>query len=213
VKRPLRELDWGTIFRTGDGRFWRVGAGTPVAGLAPGIIWCQYVGTRQAGGESFDLGTVVEPLDLPALLARVDALESENRELRAWVSDLWDESRAARLGAEAGRGAVLVLVMAEWAGLPARADAWEPAPLGDPAHRVRLQAAYRDGCYDALGALVRRVLESPDPGRPPVPPHRLEGALREAEEVLQGWHDGSCRFGTDFGALLARLREALGEGS
>jgi hypothetical protein len=207
VKRPLRELRRGDVFRTADGRLWWLYAhGQPPYGQS----WASGVG-REEDMVPFPPDDSVEPLDLPALLAWLDALGAENRDLRGMVADLWDESRAARLGAEAGRGAVLVLVMAEWAGLPARADAWEPAPLGDPVHRVRLQAAYRDGCYDALGALIRRVLESPA-CRPPVPPHRLEGALREAEEVLQGWHDGRCPV-WDVGALLARLREALGEGT
>jgi hypothetical protein len=211
VKRPLRELRRGDVFRTADGRLWWLYAhGQPPYGRS----WAGGVGREE---DTFPLPSdeSVEPLDLPALLARLKGLERENDFLRGQLSDLWQDREGAAVGAEAERGAVLALVMAEWAGLPARADAWEPAPPGDPVHRVRLQAAYRDGCYDALGALIRRVLESPDPCRPPVPPHRLEGALREVLGLLGGLDGGGAvvLMPLTLRGLLARVREALGEGS
>jgi hypothetical protein len=191
VKRPLRELRRGDVFRTADGRLWWLYAhGQPPYGRS----WAGGVGREE---DTFPLPSdeSVEPLDLPALLSRLKGLERENNFLRGQLSDLWEDRTGAAVGAEAERGAVLGLIRGIRDRLPC-ADASDDEDAG-------MQAV--------LNVLWRNV-QARGPRRPPVPPHRLEGVLREVAEVLQRWHDGRCRFGTDFGALLARVREALGEG-
>jgi hypothetical protein len=182
VKRLLRELRRGDVFRTADGRLWRVGD-VPVPDVG---TFCNGV-CRDDHGRDFRPDAPVEPLDLPALLARLAALEKENRDLRGMVADLWDGSGAARLGAEAERGAVLGLFR-----------------------------TYLEGSGVHCRKLVREwqeAVEARGPWRPPVPPCALEGVVRETVEVLGPHYDEGPGWTSPHvqvvRGLLARLRAAV----
>jgi hypothetical protein len=194
VKRPLRELRRGDLFRTADGRLWWLYAhGQPPYGRS----WAGGVGREE---DTFPLPSdeSVEPLDLPALLSRLKGLERENDFLRGQLSDLWQDRRGAAVGAEAERGAVLGLIGGIRDRLPC-ADASDDEDTG-------MQAV--------LNVLWRNV-QARGPCRPPVPPHRLEGALREVLGLLGGLDGGGAvvLMPLTLRGLLARLREALGEGT
>jgi hypothetical protein len=185
VKRPLRELARGDIFRTADGLLWlRASAYPTVRGE---MVTCSAV-ARGAGPRDFRTDTEVEPLDLPALLSRHAGLEKENAELRAVLHDLWQDRTAAAAGAELERGAVRALI-------------------GDTLRGVT-------GVHDAVAGRLLAALESRGPTRPPVPPCALEVAAREAVTLLAPYYESGVDkpFVGEVKALLARLRAALGEG-
>jgi hypothetical protein len=192
VKRPLHELGRGDVFRTADGRLW---VRTHESLHPDDRFYC--VGILHDVAVALAGDTEVEPIDLPALLVRLGDLEKENRDLRGMVADLWDESRAARLVAEAERGAVLEALAAL---LPASVT-----------HDQTAEAARVVGL--AVDAVKAR-----GPWHPPVPPCRLEGAVREAvglltEAAVSMPGRGVIGYGwAKVEAALARLRAALGEG-
>jgi hypothetical protein len=187
VKRPLRELRRGDVFRTADGRLWRRASAYPT--LRGEMVTCSAVACG-ADPCDFKTDTDVEPIDLPALLSRAADLERENDFLRGQLSDLWQDRTGAAVGAEAERGAVLGLIRGIRDRLPC-ADASDDEDTG-------MQAV--------LNVLWRNV-QARGPCRPPLPPHRLEGLLREVAATLA---QGGA---VPVGRLLARVREALGEGS
>jgi hypothetical protein len=155
----LRELSRGDVFRTADGRLWRM-----CFRVMTNQFLCQRVGDEDA--EDLPPDALVEPLDLPALLAELD-------ELRTLTHDLLID-RDASVGREVGRGqAVAVLnALIETAGR-----------LPTTIHSVAVVRALST----AAGAL--RAL---GPVRPLPPPERvaercraLEGALRRMADVVR----------------------------
>jgi hypothetical protein len=183
VKRPLRDLDRGTLFRTADGLLWQ--PGYPVAAATR---WCHAVG-RPRDSTGLPADAEVEVVDPAAVLARAALLERENAELRAVLHDLWQD-RDGAAAAAAERGAAAEVIRGE-------AGRWRDGYEG---------AAYGEGLRRALDLLKAR-----GPWHPPAPPCALEAAVREAVEKLQEWHDARGPAWADIGRLLARLREALGE--
>jgi hypothetical protein len=200
LKRPLRDLSRGDVFRTADGLLWR----REHSDEAADPRWCSPLG-RDSDMAPLPSDLEVEPLDLPALLTCHAGLEKENAELRAVLHDLWQDRTAARAGAELERGAVVAFVRSILNAERGRAG--EPADYG---------RGWREGAVNVLEALLP-ALEALGPARPPVPPCALEGAVREAITVLEAARRGlgSLAFDRDAGLIdgaLARLRAALGEG-
>jgi hypothetical protein len=161
-RMTLRELPTGTVFRTDDGRTWRVGAAPALSGN-PEEVWCQYVSTGTPGGECLLYGTPVEPLDLPALLSELD-------ELRTLTHDLLID-RDASVGREVGRGEAARAIAA----LRARVeDAWGGG------------GQVRKSCLVAGLAAAYGAVEDLGPVRPPPPPERVVERCRELEGALRG---------------------------
>jgi hypothetical protein len=197
VKRRLCDLDRGTLFRGPDGLLWR--PGYPVTGATR---WCHAVG-RPRDSTLLSADAEVEVVDPAAVLARAAELERENAELRAVLHDLWQDRTAARVGAEAERGAVLTFVRSILKAEQGRAG--EPTDYG---------RGWREGAVNVLGALLP-ALEALGPWRPPVPPCALEGAVREAvglltEAAVSVPGRGVIGYGwVKVEAALARLRAAV----
>jgi hypothetical protein len=186
VKRRLRDLDRGTLFRAADGRLWRPGY------PAGATRWCHAVG-RPHESTGLPADAEVEVVDPDAVLARAALLERENAELRAVLHDLWQDRDGAAAGAAAERGAAAEVIRGE-------VGRWRDGYEG---------AAYGEGLRRALDLLKAR-----GPWRPPVPPCALEGAVREAVTLLAPYYESGVDkpFVGEVKALLARLRAALGEG-